>query len=97
MLKRWTNLKTYFRFDTRAGTPVLVKVGISSVDIDGALKNLRTELNHWDFDKVRADATAAWNAELNKITGHRRQRRAVNKLLHRALSRDDRAESFHGR
>lgn len=57
-----------FRFDTRAGAPVLVKVGISAVDSDGALKNLHTEISHWDFDKVRADAKAAWNAELNKIT-----------------------------
>ena len=60
--------KTYFRFDTRAGAPVLVKVGISAVDVDGALKNLHAEISHWDFDKVKADATAAWNAELNKIT-----------------------------
>ncbi|HEX5885525.1 MAG TPA: GH92 family glycosyl hydrolase, partial [Pyrinomonadaceae bacterium] len=64
---RAADLKTHFRFDTRAGAPVLVKVGISSVDIDGALKNLHAELNHWNFDKVRADATAAWNTELNKI------------------------------
>ena len=61
-------LKTYFRFDARPGKSILVKVGISSVDIDGALKNLRAELDHWNFDKVRADAVAAWNAELNKIT-----------------------------
>jgi len=61
-------LKTYFRFDARPGKPILVKVGISSVDIDGALKNLRAEVDHWNFDKVRADAVAAWNAELNKIT-----------------------------
>jgi predicted alpha-1,2-mannosidase len=61
------NLKTYFRFDARAGASILVKVGISAVDIDGALKNLHAELNHWNFDKVRSDATAAWNAELDKI------------------------------
>ena len=60
--------KTYFRFDTRTGAPVLVKVAISAVDIDGALKNLRAELSHWDFDKVKSDTKAAWNAELNKIT-----------------------------
>jgi predicted alpha-1,2-mannosidase len=60
--------KTYFRFDTRTGAPVLVKVGISAVDIDGALKNLRDEITGWDFDKVRADAKAAWNRELGKIT-----------------------------
>jgi predicted alpha-1,2-mannosidase len=66
---RWIgdHLRTNLRFDTRGGAPLLVKVGISSVDVEGALKNLRTELNHWDFDKVRTDAAAAWNAELNKI------------------------------
>ncbi len=62
-----SKLKAYFRFDTRRGAPVLLKVGISAVDIEGAEKNLKAELNHWDFDKVRADAKAAWNAELNKI------------------------------
>ncbi len=60
-------LKTYFNFDTRGGAPVLVRVGISPVDVEGAVKNLRGELNHWDFDKVRADARAAWNRELGKI------------------------------
>ena len=60
--------KTYFRFDTRTGAPLLVKVGISAVDVDGALKNLRAEVSHWDFEKVKTDAKAAWNAELNKLT-----------------------------
>jgi predicted alpha-1,2-mannosidase len=60
------NLKAYFRFDTR-GAPLLVKVAISSVDVEGALKNLSAELNHWDFERVRSDAKTAWNAELNKI------------------------------
>ena len=60
--------KGYFRFDSEPGEPLLVKVGISAVDIEGAQQNLKTELNHWDFDKVRADAKAAWNAELRKIT-----------------------------
>lgn len=61
------DLKLLFRFDASSGAPLLVKVGISSVDTDGALKNLRTELDHWNFDRVRSDAAAAWNAELNKI------------------------------
>ncbi|HEX6719091.1 MAG TPA: GH92 family glycosyl hydrolase [Pyrinomonadaceae bacterium] len=60
-------LKAYFRFDARAGAPILVKVGISAVDIEGALKNLHAEVNDWDFDKVKADAKAAWNAELSRI------------------------------
>ena len=61
------NKKTYFRFDTRTRAPILVKVGISAVDIDGALKNLNAEVSHWDFDKVKSDAKRLWNAELGKI------------------------------
>ena len=59
------DIKTVFKF-SQPGT-VLLKVGISSVSIDGARRNLETEINHWDFDKVKADAAAAWNRELNKI------------------------------
>jgi predicted alpha-1,2-mannosidase len=60
-------LKSYFRFDTRSGAPVLVKVAISAVDIEGAQRNLAAELKDWDFERVKAEAVAAWNAELNKI------------------------------
>ena len=63
-----TGKQAIFRFDMRSGKPLLVKVGISSVDQEGALKNLKAELNHWDFDKVRTNAAAAWNKELAKIT-----------------------------
>jgi predicted alpha-1,2-mannosidase len=62
------DLNASFRFDTRGGAPILVKVGISAVSTDGALRNLRTEINHWNFEKVKSDAAAAWNTELNKIT-----------------------------
>ena len=61
------NLKGFFQFATN-GKPILVRVGISAVSTEGALKNLRAEINHWDFDKVKAAAAAAWNAELHKIT-----------------------------
>lgn len=65
---RGQNVKGYFRFDTRRTPEVLVRVGISSVDTNGAWLNLAAELNHKSFDKVKAEAAAAWNAELNKIT-----------------------------
>lgn len=61
------NLRASFRFDARNGQPILVRVGISSVSTEGALRNLRAEINHWDFDRVKADAAAAWNRELGKI------------------------------
>jgi putative alpha-1,2-mannosidase len=37
------------------------------VSIEGARKNLKSELAHWDFERVRKDATDSWNQELNKI------------------------------
>ena len=61
------SLRAAFRFDARNGKPIIVRVGISPVSEEGALRNLRAEINHWDFDKVKADAAAAWNRELGKI------------------------------
>lgn len=61
------NRKVGFRFDAANGTPVLVKVGISAVSVEGAQKNLQAEINNWDFDRVRRDAVDAWNKELRKL------------------------------
>src|ERR1051325_5859983 len=61
------NIKAYFRFDTRRVRQVLVRVGISAVDTNGAWLNLASELNHKTFETVKAEATAEWNAQLNKI------------------------------
>ncbi|MEP6704501.1 MAG: glycoside hydrolase domain-containing protein, partial [Acidobacteriota bacterium] len=57
----------FFAFAPKSGEQVLLKVAISYVSIEGARKNLEAELPAWDFDKVRADAKAAWNKELSKI------------------------------
>jgi predicted alpha-1,2-mannosidase len=62
-----TNVKAFFRFDTRGGSPLKVKVAISAVDIEGARKNLEAELKDWDFERVRSDADAAWRKGLDKI------------------------------
>jgi predicted alpha-1,2-mannosidase len=61
-------LKAYFNFKTNAGEVIYVKVAISSVGIDGALKNLEAEVPGWDFDGVREAAKRAWSQELGKIT-----------------------------
>ena len=49
------------------GKQLLVKVGISFVDFDGAKNNLISEISDWNFDKVKKDASIAWNKELSKI------------------------------
>lgn len=51
-----------------AGGELLVKVGISAVDVAGARRNLGAEQPGWDFAGVRAAASEAWNEALGKIT-----------------------------
>lgn len=49
--------------------PVLtVKVGMSAVDIEGAKKNLKAEMPHWDFTIYRESAEERWDKELSKIS-----------------------------
>ncbi|WP_317899945.1 GH92 family glycosyl hydrolase [Aurantibacillus circumpalustris] len=57
----------YFRFNTKDGKPLMVKVAISTTGIEGAIKNLEAEATHWDFDKYKKEAEAAWNTQLQKI------------------------------
>lgn len=62
-----TQIRAYFDFDTRAGEQILMKVALSPVSTEGALKNLRAEIPHWDFDRVKREGQEQWNRELNKI------------------------------
>lgn len=60
-------LQNIYQFEVSAGERIILKVAISPVSIEGARKNLAAELPGWNFDKVRADARAAWNKELSKV------------------------------
>ena len=42
-------------------------MGISSVDYEGAKKNLLEEIPHWDFEQVKQDAHNTWVTQLDKI------------------------------
>lgn len=59
--------KVLLNFSTKKGEQVLVKVGVSAVDKDGAQRNVETEIPAWDFDAVRAAARQSWNEYLSKI------------------------------
>lgn len=48
--------------------PLLVKVGLSAVSIDGAKANLKAEIPGWNFNQVVAAADQAWNEELARVT-----------------------------
>lgn len=55
------------KFKTKEGEKIKVKVGISPVSTENAMKNIQAELPGWDFDQAARNADAAWNAELNKV------------------------------
>ena len=59
--------KAHFDFTTKAGEQILVRVGLSTVSIDGARANLQAEIPGWDFDKVVAAASREWNQALGKF------------------------------
>ncbi len=47
--------------------PVIVKVGISYVSMENARENLGSEVPDWDFERVRRDAKAGWQAMLSRV------------------------------
>jgi len=60
--------KAAFTFDLSKGDDLLLKVGISAVDTEGAKKNLETEIPDWDFEGVKESASDTWEKRLSKIT-----------------------------
>lgn len=61
-----TNVKAVLTFADPKN--VMVKVGISAVDAAGALKNLDTEIAHWDFETTRTEAKNTWEEQLSRIS-----------------------------
>ena len=59
--------KVLLHFATSKGETVLVKVGVSGVDMAGARRNVEVELPDWDFDMVRKEASSDWQRYLSKI------------------------------
>jgi len=62
-----THLKAALHFEEASKSPLLVKVGISAVDIDGAMRNLDAEIPDWDFERIQLKAAVAWERELERI------------------------------
>ncbi|MBU1013247.1 MAG: GH92 family glycosyl hydrolase [Bacteroidetes bacterium] len=61
------NIRAYFDFKTEKNEQIKIKFALSSVSTNGALNNLKAEIPHWDFDKVKAETQQKWNIELSKI------------------------------
>lgn len=57
----------FVSYHTHDKEQVLIKVAISYTGIEGARNNLQTEIDHWDFNKIREQATQVWNRELSRF------------------------------
>lgn len=60
----------FLDFATKAGQKVVVRSGISLVDLDGARNNLKTEISTpfgWDFEAVVENARTIWDEYLSRI------------------------------
>ncbi len=54
-------------FTTNSSEPILMKVALSPVSVEGAIANMKAELPDWDFDSAVKLADYKWNEELGKI------------------------------
>lgn len=57
----------YFDFDPSTSSDLEVKVAISGVSTDGALKNLRAETSGLSFDRLAQQAADDWNEALSVL------------------------------
>jgi predicted alpha-1,2-mannosidase len=59
--------KGHFDFKTQAGEKILIRVGLSTVSVEGARNNLHAEIPTWDFDAVAKAASRQWDKALSVI------------------------------
>jgi predicted alpha-1,2-mannosidase len=59
--------KGHFDFKTKAGEQILVRVGLSTVSVEGARQNLHAEIPNWDFNAVVMAARKQWEKALDVL------------------------------
>ncbi|MCD9014820.1 GH92 family glycosyl hydrolase [Parachryseolinea silvisoli] len=62
------HLGFFSEFPSTANEQVMFRSGISFVSMEGAQKNLESEITDWDFDAVHQRAVDEWNVALSKVT-----------------------------
>ncbi|MEI6457043.1 MAG: GH92 family glycosyl hydrolase [bacterium] len=60
-------IRSHFDFSTMNGEQILIKIGLSAVSEEGALASLRSEIQHWDFDRTKQEARQQWEKELSRV------------------------------
>ena len=57
----------HFEFEPDASSPLIMKVALSGVSTQGAIKNLEAEAKNKSFDRIVAEASSKWEKELDVI------------------------------
>ncbi len=81
-------LKVALFFDEAGGDPILIKTGVSAVDVAGAKAALSGEAPGWDFDGAAANARRIWAKELDRVRvagGTEDQRTIMTSALYHAF------------
>jgi predicted alpha-1,2-mannosidase len=76
------------KFGASEGRVVEARVGTSFLSVEQARENLRKEIPGWDFDAVRRETAAKWNAKLGEVSvegATEAQRAEVYTALYHAL------------
>ena len=74
------------RYSVKAGDQIQIKFAVSYTSIENARKNLISDCNHWDFDKVRRNSKDEWNQWLGRINVKGGYRCSENKILYRFMA-----------
>lgn len=62
-----SDYRVILKYSVTKGQQILIKTGISTVDVDAALNNLKVENPSWNFEKIKQQAFNSWENELKKI------------------------------
>ncbi|MFZ0032227.1 MAG: GH92 family glycosyl hydrolase [Candidatus Cybelea sp.] len=90
----------WLTFDATRVPRIVVKVGLSFVDVSGARANLDAQAKGWDVIAVRDRATELWNAMLRRIAisgGTSRQQRTFYTALYHVLLHPNLISDVDGR
>ena len=59
------DIRALIEFETKESDELDIRVGISPVDTEGAHKNLKSEIQTWNFQKIKELAQNKWEKELS--------------------------------
>ncbi len=82
------HLGFFTEFSTTNGEVVLLKTGISFVDLAGAKANLEQDISDFDFDRVRAETKKLWKTAFENVSvrgGTPAQREAFATAMYHAM------------